>query len=80
MSTAHIIQTIIEVLLLIAIVVGLIYEPVIAEWEKKQGEKMLKAFPNIKVTEKNGNIIWVCDILSDIQPYYFRVFTPKITK
>lgn len=43
-------------------------------------EKMLKAFPNIKVTEKNGNIIWVCDILSDIQPYYFRVFTPKITK
>ncbi len=43
-------------------------------------EKMLKAFPNIKVTEKNGNIIWVCDILSDIQPYYFRVFTPKRVK
>ncbi len=43
-------------------------------------EKMLKAFPNIKVTKKNGNIIWVCDILSDIQPYYFRVFTPKRVK
>lgn len=40
-------------------------------------EKMLHTFPNIKVTDKEGNIIWVCDILSDIQPYYFRVFTPK---
>lgn len=40
-------------------------------------EKMLHTFPNIKVTGKDGNIIWVCDILKDIQPYYFRVFTPK---
>ena len=41
-------------------------------------EIMLKTFPNIKVTGKDGQIIWVCDILSDIQPYYIRIFTPKI--
>ena len=40
-------------------------------------EVMIKAFPNIKVTDKDGNIILVSDILSDIQPYYFRVFTPN---
>lgn len=60
-----------------------LYEkPEIKEFVDKHflNEKMLKTFPNIKVTEKNGNIIWICDILNDIQPYYFRVFTPKITK
>ena len=40
-------------------------------------EVMIKDFPNIKVTDKDGNIILVSDILSDIQPYYFRVFTPN---
>ena len=42
-------------------------------------EKMLKTFPNIKVTSKSGEIIHVRDILKDIQPYYVRVFTPKIS-
>lgn len=41
-------------------------------------EKMLKTFPNIKVTKKDGSIIWICDILKDIQPYYIRIFTPRI--
>ncbi len=40
-------------------------------------EKMMKTFPNIKVTQKDGNIIWICDILTNIQPYYFRIFTPR---
>ena len=40
-------------------------------------EKMLMTFPNIKVTKKDGNVIWICDILKDIQPYYIRIFTPK---
>lgn len=40
-------------------------------------EKMLKTFPNIKVTKKDGNIVWICDILKHIQPYYVKVFTPK---
>ena len=44
MSTMHGIQTIIEFLLIVFVVVGLIYEPVIAKWERKQGEKILKAF------------------------------------
>ncbi len=52
MSTAHTIQTVIEILFLIAIIVGLIYEPVIAEWEKKQGEKLLKAFNKRKEYRK----------------------------
>lgn len=40
-------------------------------------EKMLRTFPNIKLMGKDGNVIWVCDILKDIQPYYVRLFTPK---
>jgi hypothetical protein len=44
MSTTHAIQTAIELLMIIAIIVGVVYEPVLAEWERKQGEKMLKAF------------------------------------
>ena len=36
-------------------------------------EKMLKTFPNIKFEDINGNIIWVKDILTDIQPYYFKI-------
>ncbi len=43
-------------------------------------EKMLKTFPNIKVTGKDENVIWICDVLKDIQPYYVRVFTPKYFK
>lgn len=44
MSTAHLIQTIIEVLMIAAIVVGFIYEPLLVKWEEKQKEKVLKAF------------------------------------
>lgn len=44
MSTAHTIQTIAELLMIFAVFVALLYEPVIAQWEQKQGEKMLKAF------------------------------------
>ena len=41
-------------------------------------EKMLKTFPNIKVTNKDGEIIYVKEILKDIKPYYFKIFTPKL--
>lgn len=41
-------------------------------------ERMLLTFPNIKVTKKDGNVIWICDILKHIQPYYIKVFTPKV--
>lgn len=52
MSTAHVIQTVIEILMLIAIGVCIVYEPVLAEWERKQGEKMLKAFKKRKAYRK----------------------------
>ena len=38
------IQTIIEVIMVVGVIVAVLYEPIIAEWERKQGEKMLKAF------------------------------------
>lgn len=43
-------------------------------------EKMLLTFPNIKVTKKDGNVIWICDILKHIQPYYIKVFTPNVVE
>ena len=52
MSTAHVIQTVIEFLLIVAVIVGLMYEPIISEWERKQGEKMLKAFKERKEYRK----------------------------
>lgn len=36
-------------------------------------EKILRTFPNIKFKDDDGNIIWVKDILTDIQPYYFKI-------
>ena len=44
MSTIHWLQTSLEVLMLVALVLGFIYEPALAKWEEKQKEKILKAF------------------------------------
>ena len=52
MSTVHIIQTVIEILVIVAIIAGFVYEPIIAEWEQKQGEKMLKALKKTKEYRK----------------------------
>lgn len=46
MSTTHIIQTVIEIVIIPLIIIGIIYEPIIAEWEEKQKEKVLRAFKN----------------------------------
>ncbi len=43
-------------------------------------EKMIKTFPNLKIISKNGEIIFIRDVLKDIQPYYFKVFDKKINK
>lgn len=48
MNTTHLIQTIIEALVIPGVIVALFYEPIIAKWERKQGEKMLKAFSKRK--------------------------------
>jgi len=41
-------------------------------------KEMLKTFPNPKITNKDGNVVLIRDILSDINPYYLKVFTPKV--
>ena len=48
MSVTHSIQTILEILVIVAIIVGFVYEPILVKWEQKQGEKMLKAFKKRK--------------------------------
>ena len=40
-------------------------------------ETMIKSFPNLKVTTKNGEIVYVNKLFPEIQPYYFKLFTPK---
>lgn len=52
MSTAHVIQTVIEIIVAIILLVGLIYEPVLAQWERRQGEKMLKELKKRKMYRK----------------------------
>ena len=44
MSTLHWLQTSSEVLLIVAVIVCIIYEPALAKWEEKQKEKVLRAF------------------------------------
>lgn len=48
MSTPHIIQTVLEVVVVALLIIGLIYEPILAKWEKRQGKKMLKAFKEMR--------------------------------
>ena len=48
MSVSQLIITVIEVLLIVAVIVGFMYEPIVAEWEQKQKEKVLKAFKKMK--------------------------------
>ena len=54
-------------------------KPGVKEFMEKylSDEKMLKTFPNLKVTDINGNIVLVKDVFPDIQPYYVKLFTPK---
>ena len=57
MSTAHWIQTIIEILMIAVLVIGFIYEPALANWEEKQKEKVLKAFKERrKFRSENKNV------------------------
>ena len=52
MSTKHIIQTAIEVILIGVIVGGYFYQPILAKWEAKQKEKVLKALKERKALRK----------------------------
>ena len=44
MSITHWIQTIFEVIVVIGLIIGFMYEPIVADWEEKQKEKILRAF------------------------------------
>lgn len=35
-------------------------------------EKMIKTFPNLKLQDNNGNIVYFDSLLPDIQPYYLK--------
>ena len=48
MSTIQWVQTIFEVLLLMAVIASMVYEPILVKWEEKQKEKVLKAFNDRK--------------------------------
>ena len=37
---------------------------------------MIKTFPNIKVQDVNGNILYMDNYL-DVQPYYMKLITKK---
>ena len=39
--------------------------------------KMIRTFPNIKVQDVDGNIVYLDSFLRDIQPYYLKVHEPR---
>ena len=57
MSTIHYLLTGFEVVMVVAVILGIIYEPAIAKWEEKKKEKVLKAF-NVrrKFRKENENV------------------------
>lgn len=40
-------------------------------------EKMIKTFPNIKIEDKDHNVIYLNKLLPEIKPYYIKVFDKK---
>lgn len=39
--------------------------------------KMIRTFPNLKVEDVDGNIIYIDSLLKDIQPYYLKIHEPR---
>lgn len=52
MSTLHWLQTSLEVLMIAAVIICIIYEPALAKWEQKQKEKVLRALKERKALRK----------------------------
>ena len=52
MSTIHYILTTLEILMVIAVIFGIVYEPILAAWEEKQKEKVLRAFKERRAFRK----------------------------
>lgn len=40
-------------------------------------KKMIRTFPNIKVEDVDGNMIYIDSLLKDIKPYYFKFHEPR---
>ena len=40
-------------------------------------EKMIKTFPNLKIQDMDGNILYLKEYVGDIQPYYYKIFEKK---
>lgn len=40
-------------------------------------KKMIRTFPNLKIQDKDGNIIYMDSLLPDIHPYYIKVHDKK---
>ena len=40
-------------------------------WNDK---KMIRTFPNMKIEDKNHNVIYLDSLLPEIQPYYKKIF------
>jgi len=41
-------------------------------------KKMIRTFPNLKVQDVDGNIIYLDSLLPEIQPYYYKVFDKQL--
>lgn len=41
-------------------------------------KKMIRTFPNLKIQDTEGNIIYLDSLLPEIQPYYYKVFDKKL--
>ena len=40
-------------------------------------KKMIRTFPNLKIQDINGNIVYMDSLLPDIQPYYLKIHEKK---
>lgn len=57
MSTIHYLLTGFEVVMVVVVILGIIYEPAIAKWEENEKEKVLKAFNDRrKFRKENENV------------------------
>lgn len=36
-------------------------------------ETIIKAFPNLKITDANGNILYLSEYVHNVNPYYFKI-------
>lgn len=52
MTTPQIIRTVFEIIMIAVLILGFVYEPALAKWEQRQGEKMLKAFKKMRKYRK----------------------------